>query len=143
MRCRSRSAIALPPRREKPLQPYRVSAHAARECRLRQHRVPAPELAETADIADVSLYVEHDGRPGQPESEIADVDAFYDELRSAERLPTTSHPRVEDFVAVCEQLVAAGDEVVSVHISGGLPARARRRAPRSTRCAGAGASGCG
>jgi DegV family protein with EDD domain len=45
---------------------------------------------------------------------------FFEELRSAEALPTTSQPSVGDFTAVFEPLLADGGEVVSVHISGGL-----------------------
>ena len=55
-----------------------------------------------------------------PEVEITDYPAFFEELRSAETLPTTSQPSVGDFTAVFEPLLADGGEVVSVHISGGL-----------------------
>jgi DegV family protein with EDD domain len=55
-----------------------------------------------------------------PEAEITDYAAFFEELRSVEQLPTTSQPSVGDFIAVYEPLLAAGDDVVSVHISGGL-----------------------
>src|SRR5207248_393300 len=45
---------------------------------------------------------------------------FFDELRSAEELPTTSQPSVGDFVAVYEPLLAEGHDIVSIHIAGGL-----------------------
>jgi DegV family protein with EDD domain len=55
-----------------------------------------------------------------PETDITDYDAFFDELRSAESLPTTSQPSVGDFRTAYEPLLAEGREIVSVHISGGL-----------------------
>ena len=68
----------------------------------------------------VPLYVVFGGDRTVPEIEITDYDAFFEELRSAEKLPTTSQPSVGDFTAVFEPLLADGREVVSVHISGGL-----------------------
>src|SRR4051812_8411833 len=47
-------------------------------------------------------------------------DQFYDRLRGADRLPTTSQPSIGDFLAVYEPLVEQGYDVVSVHISGGI-----------------------
>ena len=51
---------------------------------------------------------------------MADLDTFYDELRSAEQWPTTSQPSVGDFVAVYEPLLADGGDIVSIHISEGI-----------------------
>jgi DegV family protein with EDD domain len=68
----------------------------------------------------VSLYVVFGGERTVPEAEITDYAAFFEELRSVEQLPTTSQPSVGDFIAVYEPLLAAGDDVVSIHISGGL-----------------------
>jgi fatty acid kinase fatty acid binding subunit len=79
-----------------------------------------PEVAEANDIRVVSLYVNFGAERTEREADITDYDAFYDELRSAEQLPTTSQPSVGDFVAVYEPLLAEGRDVVSVHIAGGL-----------------------
>ena len=49
-----------------------------------------------------------------------DYYSFFEVLRSAEKLPTTSQPSVGDFTAAVEPLLAGGGEVVSIHISGGL-----------------------
>jgi DegV family protein with EDD domain len=68
----------------------------------------------------VPLYVVFGGDRPVPEVEITDYPAFFDELRTAEKLPTTSQPSVGDFTAVFEPLLEDGGEVVSVHISGGL-----------------------
>ena len=80
----------------------------------------APGVAEENGIIVVPLYVVFGGDRTVPETEITDYDAFFEELRSAESLPTTSQPSVGDFTAVFEPLLADGGEVVSVHISGGL-----------------------
>ncbi len=48
------------------------------------------------------------------------VDEFFDRLRQADRLPTTSAPSPGDFAAVYERLSRECDGVVSIHISGEL-----------------------
>ena len=68
----------------------------------------------------VPLYVVFGGDRTVPETEITDYPAFFDELRAAETLPTTSQPSVGDFRAAYEPLLADGREIVSIHISGGL-----------------------
>jgi DegV family protein with EDD domain len=78
------------------------------------------EFAEANDIRLVSLYVNFGAERTEREADIADFEVFYDELRSAETLPTTSQPSVGDFVSVYEPLLAEGRDVVSVHIAGGL-----------------------
>jgi DegV family protein with EDD domain len=88
-----------------------------------------PELIERHGIRIVPLYVVFDGDRPVSELEITDYPAFFEELRTADKLPTTSQPSVGDFTAVFEPLLAGGGEVVSVHISGGLsgtPAAARQ-----------------
>ncbi|HEY8502273.1 MAG TPA: DegV family protein, partial [Solirubrobacterales bacterium] len=49
-----------------------------------------------------------------------DYDDFYERLRASESGATTSQPSIGDFLAVYEPLLAAGREVVSVHISAGI-----------------------
>ena len=78
-----------------------------------------PELVQSRGIKLVSLYVNWEDS-SQRESEMPNFDEFYDRLRSAERLPTTSQPSIGDFVDVYEPLVDEGHDVVSVHISGGI-----------------------
>ena len=79
-----------------------------------------PELVAQHDIKVVPLYVVFGGDRTVPEVDITDYPAFFEELRSIEKLPTTSQPSVGDFTAVYEPLLAEGREIVSVHISGGL-----------------------
>jgi DegV family protein with EDD domain len=79
-----------------------------------------PELIERHGIHVVPLYVVFGGDRPVPEVDITDYPAFFDEVRTAEKHPTTSQPSVGDFTSVFEPLVADGGEVVSIHISGGL-----------------------
>jgi DegV family protein with EDD domain len=79
-----------------------------------------PALIERHGIRVVPLYVVFEGDRPLSELEITDYPAFFEELRTADKLPTTSQPSVGDFAAVFEPLLADGGEVVSVHISGGL-----------------------
>jgi DegV family protein with EDD domain len=79
-----------------------------------------PELIERHGIHVVPLYVVFGGDRPVPEVDITDYPAFFDEVRTAEKHPTTSQPSVGDFTSVFEPLLADGGEVVSIHISGGL-----------------------
>jgi DegV family protein with EDD domain len=80
----------------------------------------SPDVVAANDIRLVSLYVNFGGERTEREADIVDYHAFYDELRSAETLPTTSQPSVGDFVSVYEPLLAEGRDVVSIHIASGL-----------------------
>ena len=82
------------------------------------HYLPR-EQAAAAGLRSVSLYV-NDGERTQRESEMPDFDAFYEHLRTADQLPTTSQPSIGDFLEVYEPLLAEGRDVVSIHISGGI-----------------------
>jgi DegV family protein with EDD domain len=89
------------------------------------------DLVERHGIHVVPLYIVFGGDRTVRETDITDYPAFFDELRAADTLPTTSQPSVGDFLSVYEPLLAAGDEVISVHISGGLsgtPEAARQAA---------------
>jgi DegV family protein with EDD domain len=76
-------------------------------------------LADSQGIHQVSLYV---GWAGEPERELdmQGWDDFYERLRSNPATPTTSQPSIGDFLAVWEPLLAAGQEIVSVHLSAGI-----------------------
>ncbi|MEA2478634.1 MAG: fatty acid kinase fatty acid binding subunit [Thermoleophilaceae bacterium] len=79
-----------------------------------------PDVVEANQITLVSLYVNWGGERTEREADITDIEAFMEELRVGEQLPTTSQPSVGDFVEAYEPLLAGGGEVVSVHISGGI-----------------------
>ena len=82
------------------------------------HYLPRETVAELG-VGEVSLYV-NTGERQDREADIVDLRGFYDGLRTAATLPTTSQPSIGDFLAVYEPLVAAGRDVISVHISGGI-----------------------
>jgi DegV family protein with EDD domain len=77
------------------------------------------ELVAARDIHEVSLYVS-DGAGQRRELDISDYARFYEDLRTTDQLPSTSQPSIGDFAAVYAPLAAAGRDVVSVHISGGI-----------------------
>jgi DegV family protein with EDD domain len=77
------------------------------------------ELIAAAGVREVSLYV-GDGESTRRESEITDYDDFYARLRDASELPSTSQPSIGDFLAVYEPLLEAGNDVVSIHLAGGI-----------------------
>jgi DegV family protein with EDD domain len=82
------------------------------------HYLPSELIAERG-IHQVSLYVQF-GDEHQRESEISDYDAYYERLRTTPALPTTSQPSIGDFLEVYEPLLAAGQEIVSIHLAGGM-----------------------
>ncbi len=80
-----------------------------------------PEMAAGNAIEVVSLYVNFGSDRTERELDLmADLDKFYDEIRSAEQWPTTSQPSVGDFATAYEPLLADGGDVVSIHISEGI-----------------------
>jgi DegV family protein with EDD domain len=82
------------------------------------HYLPK-ELMGEHDIHQVSLYVHRDGS-AERESDITDYDRYYGELGAAKQLPTTSQPSIGDFLEVYEPLLQSHDEVVSIHLAGGM-----------------------
>jgi DegV family protein with EDD domain len=82
------------------------------------HYLPR-DLVAASGIHEVSLYVHWQGRQDR-EADLPDFDAYYEYLRTAADLPTTSQPSVGDFLEVYEPLVADGNDVVSIHIAGGM-----------------------
>jgi DegV family protein with EDD domain len=77
------------------------------------------ELIDAHDVRTVSLYVRLQGEQ-RPESELADLDRFYEQLRSSGESVTTSQPSVGDFVSVYEPLLDEGREIVSIHLSANI-----------------------
>ncbi|MGI8512137.1 MAG: DegV family protein [Solirubrobacteraceae bacterium] len=78
------------------------------------------QLIDRHSIRLVSLYVMFGPDRIERECDITDYPAFFEELRGADALPTTSQPSVGDFVDVYAPLLGAGSDVVSLHISSGL-----------------------
>src|SRR5690349_19998851 len=77
------------------------------------------DLVAANGIHEVSLYV-RDGGGQRRELDITDYGRFYDDLRTASDLPTTSQPSIGDFATVYGPLAAAGHDTFSAHISGGI-----------------------
>src|SRR3954452_17654004 len=74
-------------------------------------------LAEGDGLTMLQQYVIYgDGR--RVHEDDVDLDAFFEEMRSAEQLPTTSNPTTEDFMAAYEELLKSAEAIVSVHSSG-------------------------
>lgn len=82
------------------------------------HYLPR-ELITEHGIQLVSLYV-HRGDQAERESDIVDYDEYYAQIRDLSELPTTSQPSNGDFLAVYEPLLDAGNEIVSIHLAGGM-----------------------
>jgi DegV family protein with EDD domain len=82
------------------------------------HYLPK-ELVANSDIREVSLYVHRDGQ-ARRESDIDDYDDYYAALHDLKVLPTTSQPSVGDFLTVYEPLLENADEIVSIHLAGGM-----------------------
>ena len=77
------------------------------------------ELAAARDVHVVSLYVQEGDRQYR-EIEIDDFGPLYERLRTATDRTTTSQPSIGDFLAVYEPLLAAGRDIVSIHLAGGI-----------------------
>jgi DegV family protein with EDD domain len=82
------------------------------------HYLPA-DLVAANDLHLVSLYVHWQGRDDR-ESDLPDFDGYYEHLRTAPELPTTSQPSVGDFIGVYQPLLDAGHDIVSIHLSAGI-----------------------
>ena len=82
------------------------------------------ELVDGNKIHEVSLYV-HWPEETRRESEITDYGAFYERLRTSSELPTTSQPSIGDFLSVYQPLLEAGNEIVSIHLAGGMSGTVR------------------
>jgi DegV family protein with EDD domain len=74
------------------------------------------QLAEANGLTMLQQYVCFaDGR--RLHEDDVDLDAFFEEMRSVEQLPTTSHPTTEDFRSTYEELLKSAEAIVSVHSS--------------------------
>ena len=77
------------------------------------------ELLSKHDVHLVSLYVGIEGEQ-ERESDVADLQDFYERLRKSGEAVTTSQPSVGDFIAVYEPLLAEGRDIISIHLSAGI-----------------------
>jgi len=77
------------------------------------------DFIEQHDIRVVPLNVLF-GAQNYSEGVDIGYDQFYRMLAEAADLPTTSQPAAGDFVTVYSELVEAGHEIISIHISSGI-----------------------
>lgn len=82
------------------------------------HYLPREMVAELG-VTEVSLHVHWAGGDTR-EADMPGYDAYYDSLRTATELPTTSQPSIGEFLAAYEPLLDDGREIVSIHLSGGI-----------------------
>jgi DegV family protein with EDD domain len=101
------------------------------------HYLPRETVAELG-VGEVSLYV-NDGERTEREADIVDLVAFYEALRAADTLPTTSQPSIGDFMAVYDPLVRDGRDIVSIHLSGGISGTVEAARQAAAELAGSGA----
>ncbi len=82
------------------------------------HYLPGP-LAKQQGVHQVSLYVGWRGEPVR-ELEMDGFADFYRRLRTDDELPSTSQPSIGDFLSVWEPLLEQGNDIVSIHLAGGI-----------------------
>lgn len=87
------------------------------------HYLPPAVVAEQG-IHEVSLYVRWP-EGAQRESEITDYEGYYRRLGGDAELPSTSQPSIGDFLSVYAPLLDAGQEIVSIHLAGGMSGTVR------------------
>ena len=77
-------------------------------------------LVRAKGIHEVSLYVKFEGRQIRESELLEDFDDFYEKLRTAPEMPTTSQPSIGDFLGVWEPLLNDGKDIVSLHLASGI-----------------------
>ena len=78
------------------------------------------DLLAARDIHTVSLSVLFPDGTSSLETDLSDRAAYWRRLADLEQLPTTSQPSAGAFTEVYEPLLAAGADIVSVHLSGAI-----------------------
>src|SRR4051794_17153032 len=81
-----------------------------------------PDILAREELHVVSLYVNNVPGADGPvrEVDITDYAEFYEALRNADTMTTTSQPSIGDFLAVFEPLLDAGNDLVVLLIAGGI-----------------------
>src|SRR3954464_10083897 len=83
------------------------------------HYLPR-QMVAAKGLHEVSLYVKFEGRQVRESELLEDFDSFYEKLRTAQEMPTTSQPSIGDFLGVWEPLLNEGKDIVSVHLASGI-----------------------
>lgn len=82
------------------------------------HYLPRDLVAQVG-LREVSLYVKL-GESLRRESDMTDLPAFWEQMRSGSVLPTTSQPSIGDFLGCYEPLLQDGYDILSIHLSAGI-----------------------
>jgi len=82
------------------------------------HYLPRDLVAQLG-LHEVSLYVKL-GDSLQRESDMTDLPAFWERMRTGSELPTTSQPSIGDFLGCYEPLLQDGHDILSIHLSAGI-----------------------
>ncbi len=77
-----------------------------------------PDFIESRGIYTVSLKI--NVRDKTIDEDKISLDEFYTYVASVEKAPSTSQPPPGEFIRLYESLTRNGDEVLSIHISGGI-----------------------
>jgi DegV family protein with EDD domain len=75
-----------------------------------------PEVARGLDITVIPLYIRFGGETYRDGIDIS-ADQFYENLARSRRPPRTSIPSPGDFAQIYNQLAAAADGIISIHLS--------------------------
>ena len=78
-----------------------------------------PELVEQYRAHVIPLYI-HFGKDVYRDGVDIDTSTFYERLRNAPTLPTTSQPSAWDFLELYRRLSREAEAIVSIHISSGI-----------------------
>ena len=98
------------------------------------------DVVDRHGLSLVSLYVNWDGRTRSRERHAHLRRLLRAPAHERGELPSTSQPSVGDFLAVYEPLIERGDDVVSIHLSGGISGTVRPPSRRATRWSSAGST---
>ncbi|WP_163099312.1 DegV family protein [Peribacillus alkalitolerans] len=77
------------------------------------------ELRDQLNIHMVSLNVIIGGESYREEVDLS-ANEFFEEVKNADKLPTTSQPPIGDFITKYEELSKDYDAVISIHLSSGI-----------------------
>ena len=90
--------------------------------RRRAQQILAPCIRDrvgTNGLADREAFIAHLRRLAEGD------DGYYERLGTETDLPTTSQPSIGDFLEVYERLLDAGQDIVSIHLAGGMSGTVR------------------
>ncbi|MEA3397909.1 MAG: DegV family protein [Chloroflexota bacterium] len=79
----------------------------------------SPEKVQECNTTVIPLYIHLDEATYRDGVDL-DADTFFQKLKGAPELPTTSQPSVGDFLELYRRLSRENDAIISIHISSGI-----------------------